>query len=147
MTSAASTLLVAEPPAQYLVKPPLVVDASVLNALLFNEPERDAAAQQLEGRHLLAPRLLDYEVASVALKKHKRGLPASDIELALSLYEGLALERCDIPVPEVYELATRTGLTTYDAAYLWLANYLKAPLITLDAQLAAAARTYLQDTR
>ncbi|MDX1500848.1 MAG: type II toxin-antitoxin system VapC family toxin [Thermoanaerobaculia bacterium] len=31
------------------------------------------------------------------------------------------------------------GLTPYDAAYLWLAETLHAPLVTLDRRLAAAA--------
>jgi len=33
-------------------------------------------------------------------------------------------------------LALRTGLTPYDASYLWLAGYLGADLVTLDERLA-----------
>ena len=36
-------LIVAEPAGRYARKPPLVVDCSVLAAVLFDEPERDAA--------------------------------------------------------------------------------------------------------
>lgn len=36
-------------------------------------------------------------------------------------------------------LAIETGLTTYDAAYLWLARALGLPLLTFDAVLEAAA--------
>jgi predicted nucleic acid-binding protein len=35
-------------------------------------------------------------------------------------------------------LAETTGLTAYDAAYLWLARHLGAGLVTLDCKLAAA---------
>jgi predicted nucleic acid-binding protein len=34
----------------------------------------------------------------------------------------------------------RTGLTAYDAAYLWLARHLDAELVTLDTELQRAAR-------
>ncbi len=37
------------------------------------------------------------------------------------------------------DLATETGLTAYDASYLWLARQLGAELVTLDQQLARAA--------
>lgn len=41
------------------------------------------------------------------------------------------------------KLAVRHGITGYDAAYLWLAAELRAPLATFDRQLAQAAQTYL----
>jgi predicted nucleic acid-binding protein len=37
------------------------------------------------------------------------------------------------------ELAASTGLTAYDASYLWLSRQLEAELVTLDQQLAMAA--------
>ena len=36
------------------------------------------------------------------------------------------------------KLAVTTGLTAYDASYLWLARKLGAELVTLDKQLAKA---------
>jgi predicted nucleic acid-binding protein len=40
-------------------------------------------------------------------------------------------------------LALRYNLSAYDAAYLWLAAELKAPLATFDEKLAAAAQTHM----
>jgi predicted nucleic acid-binding protein len=40
---------------------------------------------------------------------------------------------------EVLPMAVATGLTPYDASYLWLARQRGLPLVTLDAQLARAA--------
>jgi predicted nucleic acid-binding protein len=45
-----------------------------------------------------------------------------------------------------YALAMRYRLSAYDAAYLWLAGSLQAPLATFDAKLAGAARDYLAGT-
>jgi predicted nucleic acid-binding protein len=44
----------------------------------------------------------------------------------------------------VVRLAVDTGLSAYDASYLWLALALKAELVTLDARLANAVRRVLK---
>ena len=69
----AARLIVAEPPAAYRVRPPMVVDASVIGALLFSEPERDQALAWMQGKALFAPDLLDYEVANLALQEATQG--------------------------------------------------------------------------
>ena len=63
------TLFVAEPPLSSSRRPRLVIDANVLAAVLFAEPNRDEAEAQMRGRTLCAPALLDYELANVALNK------------------------------------------------------------------------------
>ena len=42
-------------------------------------------------------------------------------------------------VGSVVELALETGLTAYDASYLWLARQFGADLVTLDKALDKAA--------
>lgn len=142
---AAPVLHVAEPPAAYLIHPPLVVDCSTLAALLFQEPMRDEAVVHLTARSLHAPHLLDHEMASVAAKKLKAGWPADSVELALQDYVAQALSLHTTDVQAQYALAQRFGLSTYDAAYLWLAGELKCPLATFDHKLAKAAVQYLSE--
>lgn len=136
------SLFVAEPPAQYLVHPPLVVDCSVLAGVLFQEDWQQVALQTLQGRSLKAPQLLAIEIASVALKKHRRG--GADIARdGLALLADLDVALFAVPTLEVYDLALRYQLSAYDAAYLWLAADLKAPLATFDEKLGTAAQTHL----
>ena len=66
-------LYLAEPPAHYLARAPAVVDCSALAGLLFQEAWCDLAAEKIHGRSLHAPFLLPAEIASVALKKHRKG--------------------------------------------------------------------------
>ena len=139
----APTLYVAEPPATYLARPALVVDCSVLAAVLFEEASRDEALARLSGRTLHAPTLIDHEIASVALKKHAQGWPAESISLALADYAEQALELHRSDVAAQCELAHRYGLSAYDAAYLWLAADIKAPLATFDRKLGEAAQRHL----
>ncbi len=137
-------VFIAEPPAIYRVRPPLVVDASLLAASIFGEADRDTAEARLSGCKLHAPGLIDYELTNVAVTKLRRNELTLEIAVqALAELSIMALER-HIPVPkEVVALASRYRLSAYDAAYLWLAGALKAPLATFDRQLADAASDYL----
>jgi predicted nucleic acid-binding protein len=135
---------VAEPASAYDRRPRLVADATVLAAALFGEAEHQQAAALLQARALCAPHLVDYEIASVAVKKLRRERLAETAVLAcLEAYAALDLERHAVKVGPVLALAQRYQLTAYDAAYLWLAEQLEAPLATFDARLATAAQAHL----
>ena len=121
--------------------PVKVVDASALAALLFGEPEAETAATKLESSTLAAPALLPFEMASVCVKKLRRHPEQREAILtAYALMDRLAIEYFQVQLSEVIALAERSKLTVYDAAYLWLAQSLRAELVTLDASLAKASR-------
>ena len=54
------------------------------------------------------------------------------------LFPRLQVREVEVPIEGLVELAT-TGLTVYDAAYLWLSQELGVDLVSLDARLNAAA--------
>lgn len=135
-------LFVVEPPQHYLVRPPLVLDCSTLAGLIFEEDWQAQALQKIEGCSLKAPYLLDVEITSVALKKHRRGGP--DIALSgLARYASMDIELFEVSAIDVFELAKRYQLSAYDASYLWLAADLTCPLATFDEKLATAAQAHL----
>jgi predicted nucleic acid-binding protein len=141
-------LHIAEPRAAYLHRPPLVVDASIVAAALFDEDGRDEAAALLHGRTLHAPHLLDYEIANVGLKKQRReNVAAAALDSAFEAYARLSIERHAVDATAIAAVAARYELTAYDAAYLCVAEALMAPLATLDGKLAAAARAHLMRER
>lgn len=118
----------------------VVIDASAAAALVFGEPAAEQVRRQLVGHALFAPRLLDYELANVAWKK-LRHVPGAGVAILAALTEAsrLKVTHSDPDMTEVLPLAVATGLTPYDASYLWLARQLRLPLVTLDAALARAA--------
>jgi predicted nucleic acid-binding protein len=136
-------LIMAEPSPVYRARPPVVVDCSVVSALLFQEGAREAAERALAGRALHAPHLLDHEFASVALKKHAQGWPPDSIAQALVRYEDQQIDLHGTLLQGQCTLAQTYGLSAYDAAYLWLAAELKAPLATFDRKLGEAAQRHL----
>jgi predicted nucleic acid-binding protein len=118
-----------------------VIDSSALCAVLFGEPEGEAVIDRVGGEPLAAPTLLAYEVATTCWKKLKRH-PNQRAQLlaAHSLLARVQVKQVEIDAHQVVLLAERTGLTAYDAAYLWLARALDAELISLDARVLAAAK-------
>ena len=133
---------VAEPPAQYLARPPVVVDCSALAGILFEEPWQAQASEKIRGRTMNAPFLLEIELASVAIKKHKQGYGAL-VDKGLERFKALNVTLHQIELKEVLALALQYKLSAYDASYLWLAANIKAPLATFDEKLATAAQIHL----
>jgi predicted nucleic acid-binding protein len=121
----------------------MVVDCSVLTAVLFQEPMCEEALRTIAGKTLHGPYLLDSEIANVATKKSRAGGSLSVIGDALATYGQQTIELHRPDVQAQYSLGMRYGLSAYDAAYLWLAGVLQAPLATFDAKMAKAARAYL----
>lgn len=124
----------------------IVLDASAAIALLVDSGPTGGRVGEVLLQHELAyPSLLHYEIASAL-----RRLAASKVitpQLAVrSLGEstqlnGQSFEFADL-AERVWEL--RRNLSTYDAAYVALAELLEVPLLTLDSRLRKAPGTHCQ---
>ena len=92
----------------------VVVDASAISAILFGEPD------------------------GATIQAHIRRTPAAAgaILAMLAGLQALPIRRVAVPPLEAAKLAARTGLTAYDASYLWLAMTHDSELVTLDNRLA-----------
>ena len=117
-----------------------VVDASAAAAVLYNEPESAAVVRRLEGARLIAPAILAFELSNVCLVKCRRDPDQRSLLLAWFRSRArLGVREVAIDHDDVLDLALSTGLTFYDASYLWLARRLGAELVTLDKALDRAA--------
>lgn len=119
----------------------IVLDASAAVELVLRLPLGEAVAARLadadESVH--APHLLGVEVAQVVRRYVLRGevRPARGSEALGDLADLDVVRHPHEPLlPAMWRL--RANLTAYDAAYVALAEALDAPLLTLDARLAAA---------
>jgi predicted nucleic acid-binding protein len=117
----------------------IVLDASAAVCVLVGRPAERArrVAQRFQNEELNAPYLLDLEVAN-ALRRLVRLGDATFAEAVRALEElAIAPINRHVHVPllaRVWEM--RENRTSYDAAYVALAELLGAPLITLDAPMA-----------
>jgi predicted nucleic acid-binding protein len=121
----------------------VVVDASAVAAMAFDESQAMEMARHLGGHELYAPTLLDYELASIAWKKLRRHPDQREAILAgFSQARQLRIERVAPAMPEVLALAHALDVTPYDASYVWVARSLSVRLVTLDKELARAAESF-----
>jgi len=135
-----SEVLIAEPRHSYWPKPPVVVDSSVIAAIVFDEIEHEKARNALAGKQPIAPDLLRFEITNVGMNRIRQGKSRLEEALeGLKYFDDLAVEFAGIVLAPVLRMAARYKLSAYDASYLWLAAELHAPLATFDKRLAAAA--------
>lgn len=121
----------------------IVVDCSVIvDALVGPDDDVRFLRSILSSDDLVAPSLLDYEFVSVLRGVTRAGrLSQTGATDALADFDDLPIARWnffDAFRHRAYELSA--GISSYDAAYVVLAEALDAPLLTRDRKLAKAAK-------
>jgi predicted nucleic acid-binding protein len=110
------------------------------SALADDGPDGDRARRRLAGERLFAPELIDLELASVWRRAARSGrLHGRRAALALADLAAVPLARAShLPLMgRIWDL--RANLTSYDAAYVALAEMLDSVLVTADRALATAS--------
>lgn len=118
----------------------MVCDASAIVTVLLDAGTSGAwLGERLGSAELCAPTLLPFECANIFRRHELAGLISGDqaaqahadmLDLPMALFPYEAVARAVWPL--------RRNLTSYDAAYVALAQLLEAPLITVDRRLARA---------
>ena len=122
----------------------LIVDASVAVKWFFREPDCDAAlALKQQDADFIAPELIIAEIGSAAWKKRMR----NEIDAAQAVFvmrQAPLLFSSLVPLTELAEAAMQLSATLphpiYDCFYLALAERERAPIVSADAKLLAAAK-------
>lgn len=119
----------------------IVVDASAMVEALVGRAPADGLLHALSG-DVHAPHLLDVEVTSV-LRGLERGgvIPPEAALTALDDFSAFTIVRHDLAPSAERVWALRHQYTAYDAAYLALAEQLRAPLVTCDRKLDSGGHT------
>ena len=108
------------------------------------EPRAEEARKLMAGNKLYAPPLVWHELTNVALVKVRRHAPdRAGILAGLALALAVDIRQVQADPLEVVDLAEKTGLSAYDAAYLWVARETGSALATFDHKLALAASRIL----
>ena len=119
----------------------LVVDTSVIVAVLVSEPERMKIIKQTESFDLIAPGSVHWEIgnALAAMLKRKR-VTLDEVKAALLAYEKIPIRFRDIDMELAMSIANEHDLYAYDAYIIACAHETRCALISLDKNLLSAAR-------
>lgn len=118
----------------------LVVDASVVLAVILDEEEKAALVSVTEGATLIAPGCLSWEIGnafSAMLKRNRLGL--DQVQRGLFIFGNIPIQEVEVSLSESLELSARHEIYAYDAYYLQLAKRSATQLLTLDQRMAQVA--------
>ncbi len=120
----------------------VVVDTSAIIAVIAGEPERPAIISATEGKELIAPPSVQWEVGNAfsAMLKRSRVTPA-EVARALEIYHSIPIRFLEVELDNSLEIAAELGVYAYDAYLLRCAQKYRSPLITLDQSLSSIAQT------
>ena len=120
----------------------IVIDTSVIIAVITNEPHRGFLLQATLGAELLAPLSVHWEIGNAfsAMLKRNR-ITVKEVRQALSAYAVIPVRFIDVELSEALDLSDRLKIYAYDAYLLACSMKTHSPLLTLDAGLKVAAKS------
>jgi predicted nucleic acid-binding protein len=117
----------------------IVVDASVVVEVLVGGPAGAPLRARLRHQDLAAPDIIDVEVASALRRMRLSGAVTSErLDRAVAHLARLRIDRQPSRILIRRALELRDNLTSYDGAYVALAEAYRCTLITGDRRIAAA---------
>ena len=119
----------------------IVVDASVVLAVILDEPEKPALVTETEGATLLAPACLSWEIGNAfsAILKRKR-MNFESVLKGLSIFDMIAIQEMEASLVDALKLCHRYDIYAYDAYYLQLAKRSSLALFSLDRRMIEVAQ-------
>lgn len=119
----------------------VVVDASVIIAVIVDEPQRDVLVELTRGADLLAPPSVHWEIGNAfsAMLKRNRITLAQALR-AIEVYQRIPVRFADVELEGSLTIAAQLNLYAYDAYLIRCALKYNAPLISLDRKLVRVAQ-------
>jgi predicted nucleic acid-binding protein len=119
----------------------LVVDASVLLAVLTSEPERVRIVALTQDVDLLAPASVHWEIGNALSAMLKRGrMNTVQATGVLKNYERIPIRFVEVSLSESIQISAERKIYAYDAYLIACARDQRCRLISLDKALLQAAK-------
>lgn len=118
----------------------IVIDTSALVAVIVGEPERNKLIEITKGNNLIGPGSIPWEIGNAFSSMFKRNrLSVEEAQKGLLIFSSIPLRYIEPDFIRVLRLSKEKNMYAYDAYFLDCAIRHKAPLLTLDKKLKAAA--------
>ena len=107
----------------------IVVDTSVLIAVIADEPEKSALVEATRGAELIAPHSVHWEIGNAFSAMFKRNLVTLEkAQRSLEIYQKIPIKYVDIELEESVKIAHDINIYAYDAYLIRCALKYAAPL-------------------
>ena len=119
----------------------VVIDTSALIAVITGEPERNRIVELTIGNTLIGPGSIPWEIGNAFSSMFKQNrLTLREAQRGLKIFESIPLRYIKPDFINALKISKQAGMYAYDAYFLDCAIRNKAPLLTLDKKLMAAAK-------
>ena len=119
----------------------LVVDASILLAVLMSEPERAKIIELTKDVDLIAPSSVHWEIGNALSSMLKRGrMTLVQAEHVLKNYEKIPIRFVEVSLHESIRISADRKIYAYDAFLIACARDQRCRLISLDKALLQASK-------
>ena len=118
----------------------LILDTSVIIAVLTNEPHKKQLIEITRGEEALAPLSLRYEIGNAfsAMIRRKR-ISLAQAQAAIQQYNTISLRLVEVDLKKSMELAAKHNIYAYDAYFIECAVRHNCGLVTLDSKMISIA--------
>ncbi|NPA77063.1 MAG: type II toxin-antitoxin system VapC family toxin [Candidatus Diapherotrites archaeon] len=119
----------------------IVVDTSVIVAVIVNESQREVLIERTRGANLLAPPSVHWEIGNAfsAMLRRRRVTLAEALK-AIEVYRQIPIRYVEVELEEALKVAGEAGIYAYDAYLIRCAQKYGAPLLTLDKEMGRVAK-------
>jgi predicted nucleic acid-binding protein len=118
----------------------IIVDTSVIIAVITNESTRPRLIELTTDAQLLAPGSVPWEIGNAFSAMLKRKYATIEqIHQAWNAYEQIPLRLIEVDIEAALRIASKHAVYAYDAYFIICALQRKNPLLTLDRGLRQAA--------
>ena len=119
----------------------VVVDTSVIIAVIADEPEKGVLVELTQGVDLIAPHSVHWEIGNAFSAMFKRRRVTLDQALrAIQAYGKIPIRFVDVELERSLEIAETLGICADDAYLIRCALRYRSPLISLDGDLVDSAK-------
>ena len=119
----------------------VIIDTSVIVAVIANEPEKEDLIELTKGADLIAPHSVHWEIGNAFSAMLRRGrIQLEQAVEAIQVYRQIPIRLVDVELDQTLEIANKLVIYAYDAYLIRCGVKYRAPLISLDQGLIEAAR-------
>ena len=121
----------------------IVIDTSVVIAVITNEEHKKSLIDKTKGAHLTAPSSLPLEIGNAVSAMFKRNrITLEQANLALDAFEKIPIQLFNVNLSKSLEIAHSLNIYAYDAYYIECAQANNSPLLSLNRGLIESTIKY-----